>query len=410
MSIFFSPPSSAISSLPLTKFPSLFSFLLLQLLLVLDLDHTLLNSVREFEVDPSDEAALLSVHEADTAAASSGKSPRSLFRLSAMRLWTKLRPGVQRFLAKASERFELHVCTMGNPQYASLMMDLLDPGRDFFAQRVVALGGSGSASKDLDGLEGLESVTIVVDDTAQVWPAHQRNLVRLERYHYFPASRRAHAMPGLAYLATGSDEPESGPGGVLSNVLAALVRVHDDVFRDVARGWVAGAMGGSGSGSSSGGGSIIPDARPALAEARRQILRGSTVLFSHVIPLGMPPESHPVWQVATELGCGIAAAPGPKVTHVIAASGGTDKVKWAEATDLHVVTPYWLEACALAWARQPEVLYALPPPAPPLPPVMPQAMGQQQQQGPQVQALLMQLQQQLQPPEWPGSHANGARN
>lgn len=39
------------------------------------------------------------------------------------------------------------------------------------------------------GLEGREAVTVVVDDSHSVWAQHRRNLVVVERYVYFPASR-----------------------------------------------------------------------------------------------------------------------------------------------------------------------------------------------------------------------------
>lgn len=40
------------------------------------------------------------------------------------------------------------------------------------------------------GLEGREAVTVVVDDSHSVWAAHRRNLVMVERYVFFPSSRK----------------------------------------------------------------------------------------------------------------------------------------------------------------------------------------------------------------------------
>ncbi len=53
-------------------------------------------------------------------------------------MWTKLRPGVRAFLRRASELFELHVCTMGDRSYAEQMAALLDPRRTLFAERIVS--------------------------------------------------------------------------------------------------------------------------------------------------------------------------------------------------------------------------------------------------------------------------------
>jgi hypothetical protein len=43
-------------------------------------------------------------------------------------------------------------------------------------------------------------VTIVVDDTSAVWAAHAGNLLAVERYIYFPSSRRQFGLRGKALL------------------------------------------------------------------------------------------------------------------------------------------------------------------------------------------------------------------
>ncbi len=53
-------------------------------------------------------------------------------------MWTKLRPGVRSFLQRASQLFELHVCTMGDRSYAEQMAALLDPHRTLFADRIIS--------------------------------------------------------------------------------------------------------------------------------------------------------------------------------------------------------------------------------------------------------------------------------
>jgi RNA polymerase II C-terminal domain phosphatase-like 3/4 len=61
-----------------------------------------------------------------------------LFHLADKGLWTKLRPGVESFLARVSELYELHIYTMGDKGYAGLMADLLDPEHRLFVGRVVS--------------------------------------------------------------------------------------------------------------------------------------------------------------------------------------------------------------------------------------------------------------------------------
>ena len=42
----------------------------------------------------------------------------------------------------------------------------------------------------IQGLQGLDPITVIIDDTAAVWQGHTSNLVVIERYTYFPASTR----------------------------------------------------------------------------------------------------------------------------------------------------------------------------------------------------------------------------
>ena len=42
----------------------------------------------------------------------------------------------------------------------------------------------------VQGLEQLESVALVIDDSSAVWELHKDSLVTVERYVFFPSSRR----------------------------------------------------------------------------------------------------------------------------------------------------------------------------------------------------------------------------
>jgi hypothetical protein len=61
-----------------------------------------------------------------------------LFHLADKGLWTKLRPGVESFLAHVAQLYELHIYTMGDKGYAGLMADLLDPQHKLFVGRVIS--------------------------------------------------------------------------------------------------------------------------------------------------------------------------------------------------------------------------------------------------------------------------------
>jgi len=65
---------------------------------------------------------------------------------------------------------------------------------------VCAGASSAREPSTCQGLEGREAVTIVVDDTSAVWAAHAGNLLAVERYIYFPSSRRQFGLRGKALL------------------------------------------------------------------------------------------------------------------------------------------------------------------------------------------------------------------
>ena len=102
--------------------------------LVLDLDHTLLNSAT-FD-DCENEAESLQPREK---AERADPDERSLYRMDNIGMWTKLRPGVRCFLRQAASMFEIHVLTAGSQAYAGQMLRLLDPKKELVKGSVIGL-------------------------------------------------------------------------------------------------------------------------------------------------------------------------------------------------------------------------------------------------------------------------------
>jgi RNA polymerase II C-terminal domain phosphatase-like 3/4 len=97
---------------------------------------------------------------------------------------TGLGTDIPRVFLQASELYELHVYTMGNKAYATEMAKLLDPTGTLFAGRVISKGDEVDGldkSKDLDGVLGMESAVVIIDDSSRVWPHHRENLIVVER-------------------------------------------------------------------------------------------------------------------------------------------------------------------------------------------------------------------------------------
>lgn len=312
-----------------------------KLCLVLDLDHTLLNSAKFIEVDPIHEEILRKKEEQDRE-----RPERHLFRFHHMQMWTKLRPGIWNFLEKASKLYELHLYTMGNKLYATEMAKVLDPTGALFAGRVISRGGDGNSrggdgdtfdgddrvpkSKDLDGVLGMESAVVIIDDSVRVWPHNKNNMIVVERYTYFPCSRRQFGLPGPSLLEIDRDErPEDG---TLASSLAVIGRIHQNFFSHPNLN--------------------DADVRSILASEQRRILVGCRIVFSRIFPVGEAnPHMHPLWQSAEQFGAVCTNQIDDRVTHVVANSLGTDKVNWAIQTGRFVVHPGWVEASTLLYRR-----------------------------------------------------------
>ncbi|XP_026379185.1 RNA polymerase II C-terminal domain phosphatase-like 4 [Papaver somniferum] len=153
-----------------------------KLCLVLDLDHTLLHSVRVQDVSVEDQEYLnlrvSSMKDSDG---------NSLYMHMGCSRYTKLRPYTREFLREASKYFELFIYTMGTRDYAEEMGRLLDPQGKIFKSRIVSKDDSTKENrKNLDILSGPNELnTIIVDDTKRVWKKNKRNLIRIEKYNYF---------------------------------------------------------------------------------------------------------------------------------------------------------------------------------------------------------------------------------
>ncbi|CAM6049658.1 unnamed protein product [Sphagnum compactum] len=321
-----------------------------KLCLVLDLDHTLLNSAKFAEIEPEWEPRLRAAEFAErTRASREGHAQRELYRFPHMGMWTKLRPGIWRFLARASQLYELHVYTMGNKAYATEMAKVLDPTGTLFAGRVISKGDENDAldsddrppkSKDLDGVLGMESAVVIIDDSLRVWPHHRENLIVVERYMYFPCSRRQFGLLGPSLLEVGHDERAAD--GMLSSALVVIDRIHEQFFANQRLREV--------------------DVREILAAEQRRVLTGCCILFSRIFPVGeMQPHMHPLWRMAEQFGANCCLTISDKVTHVVAISLGTDKVNWATATGRPVVRPGWVEASAILYRRANEQDFPVPP-------------------------------------------------
>ncbi|XXG58887.1 hypothetical protein AAC387_Pa04g1078 [Persea americana] len=295
-----------------------------KLYLVLDLDHTLLNSTHINVISPQ-EQYLNETHPLE-----------GLFRLEKMHMLTKLRPFVHTFLREASSMFEMYIYTMAERSYALEMANLLDPEHVYFSSKVLSQDNcTKKFQKGLDVLLGNESNVVILDDTENVWMKNRENLILMERYNYFSSSLRQWGFSGNSLSERKKDESETD--GALASVLNVLRRAHQmffdpDLGIDIEK----------------------RDVRQMLNTIRREILSGCKIVFSRVFPTKFQPENHQLWKLAEQLGASCSTELDPSVTHVVGMDPGTQKAQWAVRKNKFLVHPRWIEAASYLWKRLPE--------------------------------------------------------
>ena len=104
-----------------------------------------------------------------------------------------------------------------------------------------------------------------------------------------------------------------------------------------------------------------PDLKVVIPSVKRLSLKGTSIVFSGVIPTNIPLERSKPYLVARSLGAEVTDKINRKTTHLVAARTGTAKVNEAKkrAKNVHLVTPDWLWCCAERWERIDERLYPL---------------------------------------------------
>ncbi|KAH9767297.1 RNA polymerase II C-terminal domain phosphatase-like 4 [Citrus sinensis] len=306
-----------------------------KLYLILDLDHTLLNSTLLLHLTPEEDYLK---SQADSL---QDVSKGSLFMLAFMNMMTKLRPFVHTFLKEASEMFEMYIYTMGDRPYALEMAKLLDPSREYFNARVISRDdGTQRHQKGLDVVLGQESAVLILDDTENAWTKHRDNLILMERYHFFASSCRQFGYHCQSLSQLRSDESELE--GALASVLKVLKRIHN-IFFDVHL-------------SSS---AVVDEIRYCLFSYRTPFICTLTPIgrstfmgtFDRHILLA---DTHYLWKMAEQLGATCSIELDPSVTHVVSTDARTEKSRWAAKEAKFLVDPRWIETANFLWQRQPE--------------------------------------------------------
>jgi RNA polymerase II C-terminal domain phosphatase-like 3/4 len=146
------------------------------LVLVIDLDHTLVHSVHSIEAfDYRNNVYYPNLHY-----------------FKEIDVWTKIRPHALEFLRRVKFDFqELHVYTMGTRTYAEAVCKLLDPSATLFTSIVCKEDFDSNPAEvgpNFKCLRGLlkDNTTVILDDSPEMWPRHKLNTLSISRYFFQP--------------------------------------------------------------------------------------------------------------------------------------------------------------------------------------------------------------------------------
>ncbi|KAL6124931.1 hypothetical protein ACLB2K_077439 [Fragaria x ananassa] len=192
--------------------------------LVLDLDHTLLNTTHLDKMSPEEEYLKTPDHSVQDV------------HIVESQVMTKLRPQVGTFLEQASQIYELSIYTNGSRDYALQMAKLLDPANQLFGDRIISRGESTEKNqKGLDVLLARGTAVVILDDKKQVWRNEdQDNVMVMPRYHFFRSSCQKFGISNAKpYSESKTDELDRFGRPYLATVLQVLRHIHNLFFNAV---------------------------------------------------------------------------------------------------------------------------------------------------------------------------------
>lgn len=269
-----------------------------KLILVLDLDHTLIHTVQGIVDDPD-------VHH---------------FYIDGNGFSTKLRPFLFEFLRRLSGLYEFCVYTMGSNKYADQIVELVDPELRYFSSRVISKDHSDS--KEKKSLKILlptsDSMAAILDDTNEVWPDCE-NLVLAERFLYF--------SDGVQYnhkIAGNND-------WFLFYISDVFEKLHERFYSR-----------------------LNSDVKQILRDLEKEVLEGCKIVLSGIICQDEVPENNFFWKIIEKFGGVCQKEITPETTHVVSKALGTKKTKIASKMGIHILSLTWLHLSTSYWVRFPE--------------------------------------------------------
>uniref|UniRef100_A0A1I8GR40 RNA polymerase II subunit A C-terminal domain phosphatase n=1 Tax=Macrostomum lignano TaxID=282301 RepID=A0A1I8GR40_9PLAT len=247
---------------------------------------------------------------------------------------TRVRPGVEEFLARISSLYELHIISFGNRPYAHKIASLIDPEKRYFSHRILSRDECYNPLTKTANLKSLfprgDHMIVIIDDRDEVWDS-MPSLIHVKPYQFFEGTEDINCPPGSAVPASKADP--------MDLVEKAMEHQHPQPEKQ-------------------------QEQQPQDPNQPIEWPDNDSGLF----PTSLPPEKSKAYQIATGLGAEVQAdvqlgskvAQDSRTTHLVAAKSGTSKFHRArkaqsESPDgCSIVNPEWLWTCYYEWRRCPE--------------------------------------------------------
>lgn len=368
-----------------------------KLILVLDIDLTLIHSVQIDGATPKDTVQDYgNIHHLPI---------EEMAGNGLKHLVMKKRPFLDKFLEEAAKLFRIHIYTAGTRRYAEAVVKVLDPKGVIIGNRIVsrtegaALSRPDALTKSLNNIFFDEaSMAVILDDREDVWKGLQNEQLLLVRpYHFFYPGEKSSLSVGaqegcLAEVnvlpTTGNNittagpenKPISGSKGVISPIIGLHGQVGQirgyassttpeftegddqllrclDVLHDIHRTYFREMNGDIRA--------LQPHAGKTINQMKKKVLEGCTITFSGLIPVNeLHPQNHFLWKLAISLGAQVSSDVTPRTTHLLSIQKDTKKVVECLKHRPHnvwILHPDWLVYCRWSLAKAEETTFMLVP-------------------------------------------------
>lgn len=165
-----------------------------KLILVVDLDQTVIHAavdptIGEWKSDPNNpnfsavkDVKSFTLLEEGFVPGVNGAPPKP----RQTEYYVKIRPGLEDFLTKMHELYEMHVYTMATRAYAVAIAKIIDPEGVYFGDRILSRDESGNIhQKSLQRLFPVSTAMVaIIDDRGDVWK-WSPNLIKVVPYNFF---------------------------------------------------------------------------------------------------------------------------------------------------------------------------------------------------------------------------------